>query len=267
MTNPKLLAIGMALCLFVSCNEQEDVAPEKEAISPETIAKLNALGFKTDNAFQYNGSLIVEGDIVLSEADLDRMKPSNILAVEEQYHTDNLVSSLPRTIDVYVSTSFSSKYFTAVDAAIARYNNESLNLTFQRVTSSSGADMVINPSPWWYYWFGILGSAGFPTAGGDPHNEILLTKQYYDGVSDIGALTTTIAHEMGHCIGFRHTDYMDRSYSCGGSADDEGDGGVGANHIPGTPTNPDAASWMLACSDGSDRPFNNNDKTALDYLY
>ncbi|MBL6448994.1 protease B [Fulvivirga sp. 29W222] len=267
MTNPKLLAIGMAICLLVSCSEQENVAPEKEAISPESIAKLNALGFKTDNAFKYNGSLVVEGDIVLNEADLNHMKPSNIVAIEEQYHTDNLVSSLPRTIDVYVSTSFSSKYFTAVDAAITRYNSENLNLTFQRVTSSSGADIAINPSPWWYYWFGILGSAGFPTAGGDPHNEILLTTQYYDGVSDIGALTTTIAHEMGHCIGFRHTDYMDRSYSCGGSADDEGDGGVGANHIPGTPTNPDAASWMLACSDGSDRPFNTNDKTALDYLY
>lgn len=264
MTNLKLMAMGLAMCFLVSC-EQESVAPEKETVSPETIAKLQALGFKTDNLIKYDGSLIVEGDIALSEADLDRMKPANI--VEEQYHTDNLVSGLPRTIKVYVSTSFSSKYFTAVDAAIARYNNEGLNLTFQRVTSSSGANMVIKPSPWWYYWFGILGSAGFPTAGGDPHNEILLTKQYYDGVSNLGALTTTIAHEMGHCIGFRHTDYMDRSYSCGGSTNNEGDGGVGANHIPGTPTTADALSWMLACSDGSDRPFNNNDKTALDYLY
>lgn len=266
MTNLKVVATVLAMCFLVSC-DQEKVAPEKEKISQETLDKLTALGFKTDDAFKFNGSLIVEGDIVIAENELDNMKPSGILAVEEQYHTDNLVTALPRTIKVYVSTSFKSQYFTAVDVALSRYNNEGLNLTFQRVTSSSGADMVIKPSPWWYGWFGILGSAGFPTASGNPHNEILLTRSYYDNVTDLGALTTTIAHEMGHCIGFRHTDYMDRSYSCGGSTNNEGDGGVGANHIPGTPTSPDPASWMLACSDGSDRPFNANDKTALDYLY
>ncbi|MEP5445232.1 M57 family metalloprotease, partial [Ekhidna sp.] len=79
-------------------------------------------------------------------------------------------------------------------------------------------------------------------------------------------LATTIAHEMGHCIGFRHTDYMDRSFSCGGSYANEGAAGIGANHIPGTPTAPENGSWMLACSSG-DTPFSNNDKTALDYLY
>jgi hypothetical protein len=72
---------------------------------------------------------------------------------------------------------------------------------------------------------------------------------------------------MGHCIGFRHTDYFDRSYSCGGAADNEGDGGVGAIHIPGTPTGASARSWMLACSDGTDRPFNADDKVALAYVY
>ena len=83
-----------------------------------------------------------------------------------------------------------------------------------------------------------------------------MTRGYYDNVSNINGLATTIAHEMGHCIGFRHTDYMDRSYSCGGAPDNEGDGGVGANHIPGTPTGPSANSWMLACgSPEGDRPF------------
>lgn len=267
MTILKSLASGLMMCLLLASCEQESTTPQKEPVSPETLSKIEALGFKTDDAFKYNGYLVIENDIVLQEADLDRMKPSAKLAVEEQYSTDNLVTGMPRVISVYLSTSFSSKYFTATDAAIARYNAEGLNMTFQRVSSSSGADISIVPSPWWYVFFGILGSSGFPTASGDPYGQIQLTKSYYDGVSNIGALTTTIAHEMGHCIGFRHTDYMDRSYSCGGSTDNEGDGGVGANHIPGTPSGPDAASWMLACSDGSDRPFNANDKIALDYLY
>jgi hypothetical protein len=81
-------------------------------------------------------------------------------------------------------------------------------------------------------------------------------------------MTTVIAHEVGHCIGFRHTDYMDRSYSCGGSPSNEGASSVGAILIPGTNAGPDAGSWMLAClSATTNRPFNNDDKTALAYLY
>ena len=89
------------------------------------------------------------------------------------------------------------------------------------------------------------------------------------GLSTDG-IATIIAHEMGHCIGFRHTDYFDRSISCGGGTSNEGDGGVGANHIPGTPTGADLqgnGSWMLACTDGSNRDFTNADVTALNYLY
>ena len=40
---------------------------------------------------------------------------------------------------------------------------------------------------------------------------------------------------MGHCIGFRHTDYMNRAYSCGGSPANEGASSVGAILIPGHP--------------------------------
>lgn len=266
MNHLKSLAFIMAVFVFAAC-EQESVNPEKEAIPGEILSKLTNLGFKTEGAFMYQGNIIVEGDIVLQESDLERMRPAGIVAVEEQYHTDNLVTGMPRVINIHVSTSFSAKYFTATDDAIARYNAENLTLSFQRVTDAALADIKIVPSPWWYGWYGILGSAGFPTASGDPHNEIMLTKSYYDGVNNMGALTTTIAHEIGHCIGFRHTDYMDRSYSCGGAYDNEGPSDVGANHIPGTPTGPDPLSWMLACSDGTDRPFNANDKIALDQLY
>ncbi|UII19503.1 M57 family metalloprotease [Fulvivirga ligni] len=268
MNKLRLGAVALCLSFFMSCEESDQqVKPEKEEISSEILAKIETLGFSTVDAFQYDGKYFVENDIVLTDAHLESLSEGKIYAFEEQYSTDNLVTALPRTIKVYLSSSFSSKYFTALDAALGRYNAEGLSITFQRVTSASSANMVINPSPWYYYWFGILGSGGFPTAAGNPHGEILLTKQYYDGINNPGALTTTLAHEIGHCIGFRHTDYMDRSFSCGGSTDNEGDGGVGANYIPGTSASPESGSWMLACSDGSDRPFTSNDKTALDYLY
>jgi hypothetical protein len=265
-----VLSLFFLSLLLTNCAPEPEEPLPNHQVPDEVLSQLDALGFHTqEGTFKVEGGYIVENDIFLSKERLAEMTAGKALGIasEEQYHTDNLVTGMPRTILVWVSTSFSSKYFSATDAAIARYNAENLGLSFQRTTTQSQADIQIVPSPWYYGWFGILGSAGFPTASGDPYNQIMLTKSYYDGVSNQGALTTTIAHEMGHCIGFRHTDYMDRSYSCGGATNNEGASDVGANHIPGTPTGPDAASWMLACSDGSDRPFNANDKIALDYLY
>lgn len=266
-----MFALLAGLFLF-ACSEtpEEEVRPDGE-VSPEVLNQLSQLGFNVNDngAFKVNDGYIVEGDIFLSNADLQGQLNASLVPTpsEEQYRTTYMVAGLPRVINVYVSTSFNSNYFNATDAAIARYNAENLRLQFQRVTSQSSADISIVASPWYYGLFGILGSAGFPTSAGNPHNQIMLTRSYYDNVSNLGALTTTIAHEMGHCIGFRHTDYFDRSYSCGGTADNEGASDVGAVHIPGTPTGASARSWMLACSDGTDRPFNADDKVALAYVY
>jgi hypothetical protein len=157
-----------------------------------------------------------------------------------------------------------------LNEAIARYNAENLSLTFSRVTSSSGANIVFSRLSRRDERRGVLGSAGFPTSSGNPYNRIMMSgilESTY-GLT-VNGIATIMAHEMGHCIGFRHTDYFDRSISCGGSTYNEGAGSDGANHIPGTPTGAtlSAQSWMLSCTDGGNRPFNNDDKTALQYLY
>ncbi len=75
-----------------------------------------------------------------------------------------------------------------------------------------------------------------------------------------------MAHELGHCIGFRHTDYKKRS-SCGPGPGEQA-GSIGAVWIPGTPTNVSGSynSWMMACTNGSPT-FNSADVTALQYVY
>jgi hypothetical protein len=109
-------------------------------------------------------------------------------------------------------------------------------------------------------------SSGFPDASGNPPGTITINNHpgTFGSKPSVKWLGTIIAHEMGHCIGFRHTDYKNRAYSCGGFKVNEGRAGVGAVWIPGTPTGPkDPNSWMLACTDGSNRPFNPNDLMRL----
>lgn len=263
----------LASFTFYSCEPGDENAKTDYSVPQDVMAKIESLGFNvTDKApTRFENGYLIEGDIYLTDADLNVMAPARHLPEVEQYSTNNLVTGTPRNIKVYIpSGSFSAAYISALDVAIGRYNAENLGLTFSRITSSSGANIVFTRLSRRDERRGVLGSAGFPTSSGNPYNQIMMSGilQSTYGLS-INGIATIMAHEMGHCIGFRHTDYFNRAISCGGSASNEGDGGVGANHIPGTPTGAtlSAKSWMLSCTDGGDRPFNNDDKTALQYLY
>ena len=258
-------SVGLFCLSLNSCAEKETAA-DATGLSQNVLDKIEHLGFNSNDAFASDGGYIVEGCIFLTDEDLDKhtceVFNNLIVGNEEQYSTTNLVTGLPRTITVTTSGSnITAALSTSINNAIARYNAENLGLMFVRGGSSGGGNINIRVVNTGQY----IASAGFPS-GGNPYNEIKYAKTY-NNYSD-GFMTTVIAHEMGHCIGFRHTDYMDRSYSCGGSTANEGASTVGAVHIPGTPTVADPGSWMLAClSATTNRPFNNNDKTALNYLY
>ena len=255
-----LLLLMIASLAITSCSKQ--AKETNEGISQAVKNQISELGFNTSNIQKIDEGYLVEGDIVLTEASLNEKpnSPKLRIAEVEQYNTFNLVTGGTRTITVSSSGNVNASVSSAIDAAITRYNNENLLLSFQRVASGGNINIkIVNGGS-------FIASSGFPS-GGNPFPEIKFNKKFQNNSS--GFLTTVIAHEMGHCIGFRHTDYMNRSFSCGtGGNEGQETTGVGAVHIPGTPTGPDAASWMLAClSSATDRPFNTNDKVALNFLY
>jgi hypothetical protein len=261
-----LTLFACSVLALSSCQKEDgNQVVAKNEISAEAIAKIQGLGLSTQNAQRVADGYLVEGDILLSDADLDSKHDYKMLRVgeEEQYRTSNLVSvGSGRTVGVAVSTSLPSSYIAAVDEAIRRYNAEGLLIRFQRVSSNYGILLTAAPSGSTY-----LASAGFPS-GGNPHNSVQVNTGAIGSAPNTNYLATILAHEMGHCIGFRHTDYMDRSYSCGGQYTNEGASTVGAILIPGTPSSADPNSWMLACiGTGANRYFNANDRTALRYLY
>lgn len=263
-----ILAVIVVLTA-VSC--QKAVAPEEVQplkVTQDVINSVKALGFSTSNIMgdESGTGYIIEGDIFIPANELNRSLNGSILrvGVSEQYRTTNLVTGLPRVITVALSNKMPAEYGAVLDEVVRRYNAENLQITLQRV--SSGAAITFDKANGSY-----LASAGFPTSSGDPYNLVKVnTRAIGTGTSTtfINYAGSIMAHELGHCIGFRHTDYMDRSYSCGGSTSNEGASTVGAILIPGTPSGPDPNSWMLACIGSNvNRPFNANDKTALNYLY
>ena len=259
------LCTASVLALSSCSKQQETVAPAEEAISQSVLSKIKDMGLTTQDIKKVDGGYLVEGDILITDENLATKPEYQMLRVgtEEQYRTTNLVSvGSGRTVSIQVSVYLPSAYVTATDELIRRFNAQSLLIRFTRVTS--GGQIFLSKAPAGSTY---LASAGFPSSG----NAFNSVKVNSDAIGTANASTyiaTILAHEVGHCIGFRHTDYAGRQYSCGGAAVNEGASTVGAIYIPGTPSGNDPNSWMLACiGSGANRPFNTNDVTALRYVY
>jgi hypothetical protein len=235
----KLSALFLVLAFAVSC-KKNGVSVANDEIPQDVLTKISALGFGTSTVQKHEDGYLVEGDIVITPELLNQTPDMKLLRVgtEEQYRTTNLVTGLPRVITVSVNSRLPAFISNGTNEAIARYNAQGLRITFQRVASGGTIDIVKAGGNY-------LASAGFPS-GGDPYGQVKVNSNALSG-QPLGTVASDIAHEIGHCIGFRHTDYMNRAYSCGGSAVNEGASNVGAVHIPGTPTGPDPNSWMLSC--------------------
>lgn len=279
----QLLAIaGLAAVLtgaMIGCQKSASKETKvQQGLSADEKSLIAGAGFNQNWAEKTaDGNYLIEGDILLTKAQLEEMRgvsPSNelIVAGEEHYRTTNVVSTPgtgTRTITVRLGSGFPSYYSTGLDQALARYNTLGLKIVFQRVTT--GGNIVISGANLGTTTGGgcILGqSSGFPTASGNPASGFTLSTSSCatSYLNTANKVDEVIAHEIGHCIGFRHTDYMNRS-SCGQNAN-EGSAGVGAIHIPGTPTTVTGTynSWMMACTNGNPA-FSTSDGTALNYVY
>jgi len=233
---------------------------DQETENKETVANLVQAGFPADDIQIVDGQVYVGNDAhVTVEASREMIEAA---PGQEQYRTTNLVGTGVSKICIVPTSTFNSyaNLSAGLDAAIANYNARGLRLTFQRGGTGCTANITAKTTT------GTGGSAGFPS-GGLPYNTINIGTglQSYS----VGVNKHVISHELGHCIGFRHSDYYNRAISCGGSASNEGDAGVGAILIPGTPSTATVGgSVMNSCFRSSETgEWTSSDRTALNYLY
>lgn len=248
-------------------------------------SKLKELGFNLDIGFRsFRDGYLIENDIFLTKEQIFNFDSNSVVdinvPIEKQpnnhdrgggangkishYSTNNMVVinyGTRRNINVYIDPSFSSYYNGCLDSAINRYNQVDIGLIFTKVNNISSADIKILP---YSEDSSVLGYAGFPL-GNNPYSFVHLNTKFFNNLSNRADGITVIAHEIGHCIGFRHTDAGNTAYSCGGSYSPESSSGM--SHIPSTPISGSPGSWMLACSNYTDRPFTMDDIFALKIVY
>ena len=186
--------------------------------------------------------IFIGNDIALTETSLRDMQPPTEEQAKKQYRAQFLVTGASRTIDILGYTGndqfgLSARGQTGLQWAVNNYNRLNITLNFRLTygTNFQDADMVVydnsvnNP--------GITeGVTGFPSSQGRPNKFIQIYN--LDGSSN-NVNELVVGHEMGHSIGFGHTDWFDR-LSCPRAF--QGDEGGFAQQIPGTPSGRDNSS-------------------------
>lgn len=219
---------------------------------------------------------VIEGKVYVGhDAEVSLQASREMIQVgseEEQFRTFNLVGGPNPTVICVNGAAFTNPTLSiGLDLALENYNQQysagRSRLFFFRVSGGpiAGCTFFING----FVQPGLVGgSAGFPS-GGAPYGQIIIG----DGLVPYGTDVAehVITHELGHCIGYRHADFFNRSISCGGAAVNEENPptGLGAVLIPGTPNGSAVGlSVMNSCFRATETgEWTASDITALDVLY
>ncbi|MFE8595532.1 zinc-dependent metalloprotease [Archangium violaceum] len=251
--------IKRAAVLVVSCGAVlAGCGTDSKSENQEIISNLLEAGFPADSVKVVDEAVYVGHDAHVSlEASREMLQPGEGSA--EHYRTTNLVGTSVTKICINPTATFNSysQLSQGLDLAIQNYNALALRISFVR-GPATGCTANITAQT----MSGVGGSAGFPS-GGRPYGTINIGTGLQSHSLDMNE--HIITHEIGHAIGLRHSDYYSQ-VGCGGN---EGTAGVGAIHIPGTPTTYTVGgSIMNSCTPSNPTgEFTSTDIIALNYLY
>jgi hypothetical protein len=259
----KLLSIAILALFFISCEQTQSVDQNNQVDENQLIKEhLMNNGFSV-RSIEFDGDLVILGkDAAFNRQDLlnDIKNP----VASKQYSTNYIVSqSRVSDLKIFINSKVTSTWKTAVRSAIGDWNSiNNTKLYMREVTSSTSADITFVMGRLTY---GAIAQATFPFSDGRAGNKITISKTNYGLTSS--QMRFAMVHEMGHCLGFRHTNWFDRNSDGNATTNDnEGVSTIGANHIPGTPSGLDPNSVMNAYV-ASWTDFSNYDKIAVQYLY
>lgn len=226
MNTRKIYGLFIIVMLFVtSCtdkgivnynsSDQENPKLSTELTDDKLAQYLVDLGFRPDMIELKDKGYLVEGDIFFSkdrlhkEADnFDKRKSGGKEQDPEiqQWVTDYVVSiNNVDDIVISVASSVPNSWETAVNQAVTEWNqmnNVAVSMSVNNNSNNPDIQFVVDNS------ISAVAEAG-PPINGQPYPEVKINTGYnhYSG----GQKKYTMVHELGHTIGFRHTNWDSRN--------------------------------------------------------
>jgi hypothetical protein len=231
-TVPRAVALLLAGTLAACSDAPTGAAPESE--NAALARQVAALGFRADMIEDHGDYVLVEGDIYLSKTQL-RAVPllpgGDPMAPKLQYRTTNLVTSANvRDVVVNVSGLASQPAWqTAARDAMTHWNGTGSNV--QMTEGTSAVDITVATT---CTSSNVAAYASFPS-GGNVGPTIYVNTCFAYSTSSAQKVHNMV-HELGHTLGFRHSNYTQQGESAGTE---------GAVHIYGTPTSGNATGSVM----------------------
>lgn len=273
-----VLAILTMAIMSQSCQKETleedltDVQPLREFLANSTAQSLEKITwYAAKKEFRIDG----DGVISLAQAREHYQKyqqggdvPSGTSRSQQRINYYTVSPSKASNIRVYVDGTVPSVWENAINGAISNWNSTGSNIYMSRVYSTTTTTTTSGGKGWWKKKNGsnstststpaydilvttnneasnTIAMAYYPNSYGDPGKSITINT-YHNGLADSYKLFA-ITHELGHNIGFTHTD------------------GTYGSLVPGTPELDPNSVMNSVCLSWSS--FTNYDVTAVRTVY
>ena len=262
---PRLVLLAACTVLGSACGERTTAPTQADSDLDLLLLKLATQGFDTVGVEDRGDHLIVERDIVIAKADIarwgtDSFTPHDTLAPRFQWRTTNIVSQSTIVEGMRVDLSGLDAvpdWQTAARQAMAEWNSVG-NSTLYFVEGGPADITVSTFSPSNCL---VAAQASWPS-GGSPGNTIVVNPGFC-GTNTAGTRKRNMAHELGHTIGLRHTNWQ--TNDCTFPPCQEGS--EGAIQIAGTPATDNASVMNGSTASVSWSGFSTYDRIAVQVLY
>jgi hypothetical protein len=220
------------ILLLTACHVEVNPDPAKSfQDGSQVLQYIKDLGFAEKDIVEHDDYYEVEGDIMFSKNGNPNARVPNNGRTGQAYVTSGLVGyseivDVTVTVHSSIPSSGVDDWRTEVEQAVNDWNsigNTRVNLVY---TTNATADILVRDDavgdP---LGNNTIAQAEFPSSGAAGF-QIRINLDFLSNMTvSTGQKRYNMVHELGHCIGFRHTNWTQFSP----------DNTIPANHLPGTP--------------------------------